>query len=284
MKEANGNSNMGQLPAIIRDNEIEIPTKKLNTIQQKNYREYADKVCRNIRTMLLEIKEIVLSNLRTSNIDEVRNQMIAESPEIKEVSKELAELNKKITAVSNKSLKIMTDYESAKIKLTTEMESKIASLKNDEMLPLTEAFNNIKEKTKKASEKKKAFYNALSSDNLKIFTEKQYANNDNDDILSKSKRSIDISYPSLDPIDCSEIRFINRDVVQQRLEQMMKPAIDEFKLAEIKLESMEQDVREVMMFNESQMNEAFKKLFAFRNSIRQKHLEVVRNVYSSDEE
>ena len=283
-------SGMEVLPTIVRSETVGIPTKTLNTVQQKNYRDYADKVCINIKAMLEQIKNTVLDDLKTSNIDKVRNEIIAANPEIKEITKELSGLSKKIETVVAKSLKIMTDYEFAKAKLTAEMETKIASLKSDEMLPLIETFEEIKGKANKAAQKNKAFCNPIESGRLRIISEKQYSYEDEDNDASnvytgKLVRNLEVAYPSLSMDTFTENSFVDASTVRVKLEELMAPAINEFRIAEVKLEAMEQNVKEIMMFDENQMNEAFQKLFAFRNSIQQKHLAVVRKInYNINEE
>lgn len=289
MSKVQVSSGMETLPTIVRGNEVGIPTKSLNTVQQKNYREYADKVCATIKNMLGQIKVTILNNLRGSNLEKVRRDILANTPEIKEIVKELTELNKKAEVATGKALKIMTDYEFAKSKLTAEMETKIASLKSDEMMPLIEAFGKLKEKSRKQI-KNEAYSDMLYSAQAKIATNRQYSYDDEDDsnnnvYTGKVVKNLEVAYPSLVIPMHSETSFINPDAVENKLKELMKPAIAEFEIAEVKLEAMEQNVKEIMMFDERLMNEAFQKLFAFRDSIQQKHLEVVRKInYNLNEE
>lgn len=290
MSKVQVSSGMETLPTIVRGNEVGIPTKSLNTVQQKNYREYADKVCLSIQNMLSQIKASVLNKLKFDNQDKIQKELLSENPEISEIVKELKEIIKKSETVTNESLKIMTDYEFKKAKLTAEMETKIASLKSDKMMPITEVFNNLKDRSRKVSQKNKAFADALYSQSLRIVTAKQFSYEDDEDdtVFTKVVKNLEVSYPSLNvsPFEgYTERNFINSYETERRLETLMAPAIEEFQIAEVKLEAMEQNVKEIMMFDERLMNEAFQKLFAFRDSIQQKHLEVVRKInYNLNEE
>ena len=286
-------SGMEILPVLLRSNEVGIPTKSLNTVQQKNYREYADKVCKNITVMLGEIRKAILGKLETENVDKVRKEIINANPEITEIVKELKEIIRKCDVATNESLKIMTDFESKKAKLMAEMETKIASLKSDKMLPLTDLYIELKDKLAKAVKRNTAIINPLLDQQLKISTGRQYSydhDQDDDDtaLVHRPTRNLQISYPSLNTApfeNITEVQLLNHHIVRNWITDLMAPAISEFEIAEVKLETMEQNVKEIMMFDETQMNEAFQKLFAFRDSIQQKHLEVVRKInYNLNEE
>ena len=281
MSKQNVTSN---LPALARVSEAGIPTKKLNTVQQKNYREYADRICKNVKNWLIDIRETVLSKMKLDNTDKVRKEIIKNTPEITEIVRELAALAKRAEAVTNESFKIMSDYENKKMKLDAEKESKIANLKNEKMLPIIEQYKELQEKSRESAKKNENYHNALGSDTIRIITERKYYEDDEDDsdefsLLAK-RRNVEIAYPSINynSIAKSENSFIEEYLVEEKLNEIMKPAVEEFQIAEVKLEAMEQAVKEVMMFDEERMNEAFTKLFAFRDDIQQKHLQVVRKI------
>lgn len=280
MKEQN---EISTLPVLQKVTDVGIPTKKLNTVQQKTYREYADKVYDGVATMLSQIRQRVLGKIQVDNTDKIRKEIIKETPEIKEIIKELNAIVKASEVVTNESYKIMSEYENKKMKLDADKESKIAALKNEKMLPLVEQFKILQEKSR-SFRKNNNYKNALQDTALRISTERKYYEDDEDDtdefsVLAK-KRSLEIAYPSLSTnnLRLTEDNFVNHVVVEERLQEVMTPARQEFDIAEIKLESMGQAVKEVMMFDEDRMNEAFTKLFAFRDDIQQKHLQIVRGI------
>jgi len=266
------------LPILSKVNEVGIPTKKLNTIEQKNYRAYADKVCDNVSTMLTQIRSSVLEALREENRDKIIENLAIKF-KVKPLLTEFNQLKSEIDTINKESKKLATSYDAKITKLEMERDAAVAKLKNEKMLPLIEEFENHRDKVW-ANKNLNCWYNS----SLKIQTQREYIKDDEDDeMFDRRARQVEIEYPGINIKDIitgepKERQYLKHNEIDDELNIVMKPAIEEFDIAEIKLDSMEQAVKEVMLFDEERMNSAFQKLFEFRNSIQKKHLQVVKGI------
>lgn len=285
------------LPALQKVSEVGIPTKKLNTIQQKNYREYADKVYENVKRMLGEIRKEVLAKFEIENQDKIRKEIISELG-VEVYAEKIGTILKKAKDANSEALKVASDYDNKIQKLQSEKEAKVTTIKSEKMYPLIDEYNELRSVLTKARNKNDQISNPLSND-LRISTAKEYAydeyeleNEDDNQGYSYGRKpnkvkTVLLEYPALtvEPIMGFKAHsFINAAAVRNRLDEKMAPAIAEFQIAEVKLENMGQAVKEVMMFDEERMDEAFTKLFQFRDDIQQKHLQIVRKInFNSNE-
>lgn len=280
---------VSNLPALQKVSEVGIPTKKLNTIQQKNYREYADRVYESVKKMLSEIKKEVLAKFEVENQDKIRKEVISELG-VEVYADSLSAIIKKAKDANAEALKIASDYDNKIQKLQSEKEAKVTTLKSEKMYPLIDQYNELRNVLAKAVNKNDQIYTPLSND-LRINTAKEYAydeyeleDNDNSSYYGRKPNKVKtvlLEYPALTIDTIASFKahnFINPMAVKVKLEEKMLPAIKEFEIAEVKLENMGQAVKEVMMFDEDRMDEAFTKLFAFRDDIQQKHLQIVRKI------
>ncbi|WP_448506076.1 hypothetical protein [Immundisolibacter sp.] len=274
---------ISNLPALQKVNEVGIPTKKLNTIQLKNYREYADKVYESVSKMLKEIKKEVLKRFEEENEEKIRKEIVNELG-VEKYANELNAIVKRAKDINAEALKLASDYDSKIQKLQLEKESKATTLKSEKMYPLIDEYNDLRAKVMDEKNKNSNISCPLSGD-LRVTTAKEYSYDDYeiDDYgnYTKNKRELILEYPALTITGISSLKaynFVDSSAVTNKLGEKMAPAVAEFELAEVKLETMGQAVREVMMFDEERMNEAFEKLFQFRDDIQQKHLQIVRKI------
>jgi len=274
---------METLPILRKVAEVGIPTKKLNTIEQKNYRTYAQTICDRIFIMLKEVREKVLNQYRADNRDKIISK-IAKKFKADTVAEEANNLFSEMNAVNKKSKKIIQDYERKVQKLQSERDLAVANLKDSEMNPIIDKWNKHIDRI----QSNKDLYYPYST-NAKVIMQKEYeVEFDEDDELDlklgiRPRRSITLEYPAINhnaiyAVPIREGMYVRNTNIDEELSVIMKPAVQEFDVAELKLQQMSQSVMEVMMFDEQQMNEAFQKLLEFRDSIQDKWVEVVKGI------
>lgn len=265
---------MEKLPVLRKISEVGIPTKRLNTIEQKNYRTYAETVCDYIKTMLNEIRSKVLSKYEQDNKDKIIDTLVVKF-KVKSFSEEAKSIAEKAKVINIESKKLVASYENKIAKLEMERDAAVAKLKDEKMFPLIEEFQKHRDKLQITKNLKDWYYTGM-----RIKTNKEYQDKDDDD---EDGREIDIQYPIINineviSVGIKERFYLLSDDIDDELDVIMKPAKEEFDIAELKLASMEQSVREVMLFDEAQMNEAFSKLLEFRDSIQRQHISVVKGI------
>ena len=265
---------VSNLPAIRKIKEVGIPTKRLNVTQHKQYREYADTVCVKIAEMLKGIKDRVLNNLETENKDEIVERL-ASKLKVDEVIKEFTDLQEKITIANLTSGKLANDYQKKIDKLQMEKDNAISNYQTESLVPLMDKLDAHIEKVKENEELDSPY--AYSP---KIVWNKDVVDDDEE---------TSVSYPIINMHSIfrgtpTRQQYIDSNAVREELKEYLDPAEKEFELAELKLSNMEEKVKEIMMFDEERMNEAFDKLFQFRDSIQEKYLEVVRNIKTNGKE
>ena len=269
---------VSNLPAIRKIKEVGIPTKRLNVTQHKQYREYADTVCANVANMLKKIKERILSNIRIENTDKILEKL-ASKLKVDKIIKEFTDLQTEIMAANIASGKLAKDYERKIEKLQMEKDNAISNYQTESLVPLMDKLDAHIEKVRENEELDSPY--AYSP---KIVWNKDVVDDEDDD-----EEETSVSYPIINMHSIfrgtpTRQQYIDSNTVREELKEYLDPAEKEFELAELKLSNMEEKVKEIMMFDEERMNEAFDKLFQFRDSIQEKYLEVVRNIKTNGKE
>ena len=215
----------------------------------------------------------VLDRYGEKHRDSIKKRLIKEYG-AKEISDGLNAIAKKASSVNAEAEKISIQFKKAMEKLESEKETELAKIRSEKMLPILEEYEKYVIKVRKNEE----IYFRYPYDLRVRPIEKNISE-------EEEEESTYCTYPAINIANLVNIRpehFISDNTVSEELQEIMKPAKHEFKVAELKLNSMEEAIREVMLFDESRMNEAFQKLFEFRNSVHNKYLELIEDVKSEE--
>lgn len=244
---------METLPVLDRVDKVEIPTKKMTLTQAKGYREYAESVYQTVRKMVIDIKSIKLNKFEKENKSKLIDKAIKETgadlwaKKFSGIKEECEEANSKVD-------KIIEKYTEKIEKLRIEKESLLASHKQDVLISINERFKGL----------------VVEMLEDKKLSGKPYRSSDVD---------IDGCYIRWHGATSEDEIFVDYYKVETELRELSKPVVREFDVALDELKVMHQSLTEIMMFDETRMDEAFQKLFAFRKSVE----EVYRQTKLEDE-
>lgn len=242
---------LNTLPTLQPLENIEIPTKKLTATQAREYREYAQDVTFEIKGMLKDIKNKKINEYETENKAKIIDK-IAKRINAKALADKYNELIQEILKANKQHVAIQQAYKDKLAKVSAEHEMRLATRKKQTLIPLLEKFDALSQKIEKNPKYRQVPYSRHS---LTI---------DNGVIKGVGTRELNVE------------DFIDYNEIKDELHKSLRNVHNEFNNADNNLNNMFQALKEVMMFDETRMNEAFQKLFQFRSEIKQVHHKIMK--------
>lgn len=242
---------------------INIPTKKLNSVQLKQYQEYASQLVEEISQYIREIKNDKISTFENANRKVLEEELIKKN-KLDKVADKLNNVIKELYDHSQLVAARRTKYDKEKEELESKFSADITEFRvtgNKLFDAATKVYDTLKAKEDEMTENnEKSTYELESRGHY--FT---YADNGTfqlnyqvQPIYSVNPNSIIVKPES----------FINSNIVDSELKKRVRPLIAEWTDKEEMIKDLAVSSREILMFDETKINQVFEQLVTFRNAVK----------------
>jgi hypothetical protein len=234
--------------------EVNIPSKKLNIVQQKQYREYGFKVLSQIEDQISSIQGKEIDDFRKDNKEKIVNRILKQNPKIE---KTVTELNQKRIEISSSQEHRKKDIDSIdkQIKELSNKKKKIIADYNDKISSVFDSFEKLKEILTE-SDIEGIDSSALSDVELKY---RNYG--DSDDMntvwnVTEKIKAIDVLDDDYIESELSE-DYHNKEKETARIKQAVQ--------------EMREALEEVMLFDESKLKPLFEKILDTKQKVKARY-------------
>jgi len=233
--------------------EVIIPSSKLNTVQQKQYKEYGFKVLDRIKGQISDIQAKEMDDFRKENKEKIVEKILGQNPKIAKTVMELDERRTEIDELQKKRTKDI-DETDKQIKELQNRRNKVIAGYNDKISSAFSSFENLKEKLIE-SDMEGVDNSALSDVELKY---KGYGDEDLNTVLNAERR-----------IEAKDV--LDNDYIENELSEDYNNKEKEVARITQAVEEMRETLEEVMLFDESKLKPLFEKILDTKQKVKAKY-------------
>lgn len=234
--------------------EVNIPSKKLNTIQQKQYREYGFKVLAQIEEQISSIQDKEMDDFRKKNKEKIIEKILKQNPKIAKTVTEINEKRIEIEELQKQRTKDI-DETDKQIKELRNKKNKIIADCNDKISSAFESFKKLKEKLTE-SDIEEVDSSALSDVDLKY---KSYGDCDDLNTVWNTDREIEAT------------DVLDNDYIESELSEDYHNKEKEVARIKQAVQEMSETLEEVMLFDESKLKPLFEKILDTKQKVKARY-------------
>lgn len=234
--------------------EVNIPSTKLNIVQQKQYREYGFKVLSQIESQIGSIQDKEMEDFRKENREKIIERTLGQNPNIAKIVDKLNVVRIEIDKLQNERTKDIDETDKQIKELRNKRIKEIAGY-NEKISSAFDSFEDLKEKLIE-SNIEGVDGSALSGISLKY--KNDYDGEDVNTVLN-----VDTQIEAADVLDEEYIEnelsedYHNKEKEMARIKQIVQ--------------EMREALEEVMLFDESKLKPLFEKILDTKQKVKAKY-------------
>ncbi|MHB9071783.1 MAG: hypothetical protein ACYC54_15595 [Sedimentisphaerales bacterium] len=233
--------------------EVIIPSTKLNTVQQKQYREYGFKVLAQIEGQIGEIQAKEMDDFRKENKEKIVEKILGQNPKIAQTVMELNERRSEIEELQKKRTKDIDETD----KLIKELENRRNKVIADYNEKISSAFSSFEDLKEKLVESDMEGVDSLALSGMEL----KYKNHGDDDLNTVWNAEIKIEAKDV----------LDNDYIEGELSENYRNKEKEVARIKQAVQEMRETLEEVMLFDESKLKPLFEKILDTKQKVKAKY-------------